>query len=176
MSDLPLFLKESRHIFSVCPECLAVHRLSQLQLSSKGRYKPDWMDEIEQEMGKLSGRMEKLEERAREFRMQAKERAERTELPRLLNRVAPVFVKQRIDPRDVRTLFHPVEFVIFEGMNSESGVRGVTFIQIGGPSAISRSIEKAIDGGNYGWNTLKIADDGRVAGSSGTVSPTGPQR
>lgn len=176
MSDLLLFLKESRHIFSVCPECVAVHRLSQLQLSAKGRYKPDWMDEIELEKGKLSERMEKLEERAREFRTQAKEHAERRELPRLLRRVAPVFVKQRIDPRDVRTLFDPVEFVIFEGMNSNDGVRGVTFVQIGGSSAIVRSIERAVRGGKYGWNTLKIADDGRVVGSSGVASPTGAQR
>lgn len=176
MGDFLLLLRESRHIFSICPECGIVHRLSQLQLSSKGRYKADWLDEMERERNKLDERKERLEERARELRLRAKEQAERRELPRLLRRTAPMFVKHRIDPRDVRTLFDPVEFVIFEGMNSDDGIQGVTFIKIGGASAIDRSIERAVKGGKYGWNTLKVADDGRVTGGSEGSGPMGARR
>ena len=47
VSDLALFLKQNRHLFSVCPECGNVHRLSDLQLAQKGRYQPDWLDALE---------------------------------------------------------------------------------------------------------------------------------
>ena len=48
MSDLLAFLEEGRHIFSVCPECRRIHRLSDLRLSLGGQYVPDWLDLLDE--------------------------------------------------------------------------------------------------------------------------------
>jgi predicted Holliday junction resolvase-like endonuclease len=157
-----LFIKESRHIFSVCPICGVVHRLSDLQIARKGDYQPDWLDKIDKQQDKLVMVQTDLEEKKKELRLAALERGEATELPKLLQRVAPMFVKWKTNPRDVRTIFNPVEFVVFDGMNGD-GVRSVSLVHIGGRNSIIRDIERAIERKDCGWKTLQVADDGTVS-------------
>ncbi len=163
MSDLLLFLRENRHIFSICPECGSINRLSDLQLAKRGRYRIDWMDKLETRLQSWETRESNLEERRHELRQAAKQRAEKRELPRLLRKVAPVFSRWKLDPRDVRAIFNPVEFVVFDGMNSERGVRRVTMLHLGPKSSLSRSIEGAIARCDLGWTTIRVHGDGTVS-------------
>jgi predicted Holliday junction resolvase-like endonuclease len=163
MSDFSTFVREGRHIFSVCPECGTVHRLSDLHLSRQGKYIPDWMDKIERGRDRLEQRRGSLEERAAELQRIAKERAERKILPQLLWRAAPMFYRLKIDPRDVRTIIHPLDFVVFSGMNSRDGVQEVTLVNLGSPDAISSAISKVIGGGNFSWRTILVEDDGTIS-------------
>lgn len=162
MSDLLTLLGEGRHIFSMCPECGEIHRLTDLQLSHRGKYAPDWLDKMEATRARLDVRKESLEDRARALQALAKEKAERRVLPQLLKRAVPAFYEWGVDPRDVRTLIHPVEFVAFRGMNSKDGVREVTFLNLGPPTPISKSIDRAVSAGELAWNTLRIDDEGTV--------------
>lgn len=163
MSDLLLFLKEHRHIFSVCPECGTVHRLSDLQLARKGRYALDWLDLLEKNHRTSQTKYEALEARSKELQRKAKALAERRELPKLLRKVAPSFVRQKINPTHVRTIFDPVEFVVFHGMQSEDGVRSVSLMHMGTNTRLTRSIEEAVSKGNFGWNTVKVGENGDVS-------------
>jgi predicted Holliday junction resolvase-like endonuclease len=163
VSDLQTYLTEGRHIFSVCPECGSVHRLSELALSRRGKYIPDWMDRIEGRRDALERRRGALEERASELQRVAKERAEQRVLPQLLSRAAPMFYKLRIDPRDVRTIIHPIDFVVFRGMNSRDGVRAVDLVSLQRGSAFAPSISKAIHANELGWRTVHVGDNGTVS-------------
>jgi predicted Holliday junction resolvase-like endonuclease len=165
MIELPFFLRENRHIFSVCPKCGIVHRLSELRLSRKGRYASDWLDTLQSKNERWQNRKDKLESECHSLQQDAKEKAERKELPKLLNRVAPVFIQWKIDPRDVRTIFDPVEFVAFEGLNSEDGVQRVSLLHLGSPHRLTKSLEHTITAGNFGWNTLRLEDDGTITES-----------
>ena len=131
----------------------------------------DWMDNLESRLVAWETRELNLQERRRELRHAAKQTAERRELPKLLRRVAPAFSRWKIDPRDVRAIFHPIEFVVFDGLNSERGVRGVTFVRLGEKDRISRSIERAIDRGDIHWNTIRLRADGSVVGEGETHRP-----
>jgi predicted Holliday junction resolvase-like endonuclease len=162
MSDLLTFLGEGRHIFSMCPECGEIHRLTDLQLSRKGKYVPDWLDKMEAALARLEERKGSLDDRARALQAAAKEKAERRVLPQLLKRAVPAFYAWGVDPRDVRTLIHPVEFVAFRGMNSRDGVREVTFLNLGPPTPITKSIDKAVEAGDIGWATLRLGDEGSL--------------
>jgi len=93
----------------------------------------------------------------------AKERAERKELPRLLRRVAPTFTKWRMDPRDVRTIFNPVEFVVFDGMNSAHGVHGISLVHFGGQNRAIRSLERTLRKKDCAWSTIRPKDDGSLS-------------
>jgi predicted Holliday junction resolvase-like endonuclease len=162
VNDLRTYLTEGRHVFSVCPECGSVHRLSELSLSRRGRYVPDWMDKIDARRDSLEKRRGSLEDRASELQQAAKERAERRVLPQLLHRAIPLFYKFRIDPRDVRTIIHPIDFVVFRGMNSSDGIKGVDLLRLHGGNAFVPSIRRAIDAHEYGWRTVRVGDNGTV--------------
>lgn len=163
MSDPMLFIRESRHIFSVCPVCGIVHRLNDLQIAREGKYPPDWLDKIDQKHDRLVMRLEELEAKRKEYQKAAIERAEAVELPRLLKKVAPSFVKWKTDPRDVRTIFNPVEFIVFDGMNSQDGVQSVSLVHLGERAKVIRSIEKSIEQRKFGWKTLHVDDYGTVS-------------
>ncbi|MFZ3355497.1 MAG: Holliday junction resolvase-like protein [Thermoplasmata archaeon] len=162
ISDFSTFIREGRHIFSVCPECGSVHRLSDLELSRRGKYVPDWMDKVERSRDALEQRRGTLEGRAAELQRVAKERAERKVLPQLLWRSAPMFYKLKIDPRDVRTIIHPLDFVVFQGMNSRDGVQGVSLVSLDSANPITSSIGKTILARDFGWRTVRVGDDGVI--------------
>lgn len=162
MTDYLLLVKEQRHIFSVCPECGTVHRLSDLQLAKKGKYTPDWLDGFDKKRTGIENRMARLEEQASMLQKQAKLLAERTELPKALAKVAPLFTKEKVDPRHVRTIFDPVEFVVFNGMGTDDGVRSVTLLHVSARPNLVNSIEATVARKDYGWSTLKVNEDGTV--------------
>ncbi len=176
MSDLSLFLRESRHIFSVCPECGSVNRLSDLQLARKGRYMPDWLDRLEAQLIRWENRESDLEQRQSELRQAAKRKAERRELPKLLRKVSPAFTRWKIDPRDVRAIFDPVEFVVFDGMNSDRGVNRVALVRMEPRDRIVRSVERTIARSDVGWQTIRLHEDGTVAGDPDRHRGPGPKR
>ena len=163
MSDPLLFIRESRHIFDVCPICGVVHRLNDLQIARKGRYPPDWFDKIEERHDRLVMRLTALESRKKEYQQAAIEQAEAVELPKLLQKVAPTFIKWKTNPRDVRTIFNPVEFLIFDGLSSGEGVRSVSLVHVGERTGVIRAIEKAIEQKEFGWKTLHVDDYGTVS-------------
>lgn len=173
MSDLQTYLTEGRHIFSVCPECGTVHRLSELGLARRGKYALDWMDKIEARRDSLERRRGTLADRAAELQRAAKERAERRVLPQLLSRAAPMFYKLRIDPRDVRTIIHPLDFVVFRGMNSRDGVRAVDLVSLGSGNAFANSIRDAVDAHEFGWRTIRVGDKGVIESGEVTQSWAG---
>ena len=74
-----------------------------------------------------------------------------------------MFYKLKIDPRDVRTILHPLDFVVFRGMNSRDGVQDVGLVNLGTRTTISTSIRRAIDARNVGWRTIRVGDDGLIS-------------
>lgn len=162
MNEVSFYLTEGRRVFSVCPRCGAVHRLSELALAKRGEHETDWLDELRGQRQGLEGTLAGLEEQRKGMVAEARRRAEVEELPQLLRRAAPAFDGTSIDPRDVRILFHPVEFAVFEGMNSGDGVRGVTLLHLGRGGALVEGIGAAVERGNVGWRTIRVDDDGNV--------------
>lgn len=162
MNELSFYLAEGRRVFSICPDCGEVHRLSNLSLAKKGKHEPDWLDEIEGKQLKVVEALEEMEAKKKALQAEARNRAEMEQLPKLLEHAAPAFVGAKIDPRDVRVLFDPVEFIVFEGMNTKDGVQGVSLLHLGRKGLLLRSIAQAIEGKNLGWSTLHVDDDGKV--------------
>lgn len=146
----------------MCPRCGAVHRLNELALASRGEHETDWLDELRSQRQTLEQALAGLEDQRRKLVTEARRRAEQEELPQLLRRAAPAFAGTNIDPRDVRILFHPVEFAVFEGMNAEDGVQGVTLLHMGRGGPLVEGIAAAVEHGNVGWRTIRVDDDGNV--------------
>lgn len=166
MSDFAAFLGDGRHIFCICPECGETHRLTDLEISKKGKQTKDFLDKFEDSMAKLEDKRTQLEARARELQDDARRRAVRRVLPQLLRQAVPGLYRRGINPQDVRTLIHPVEFVAFEGMSSDDGVHQVTFLNMGPATQETQSLQRAIEDHSLDWATLRVSDDGSVSSRS----------
>lgn len=162
MSDLETYLEESRRVFSLCPECHAVWRLSELTLSRDGSFAPDWKDALDSETTQLRREQAELQRMEKAAKAEAIRRAQRERIPALLQRAAPTFVKQGIDPRDIRTLVDPTEFIEFRGYAAEQAIDSVRFLHLGSPSKVHESIANVISAGDFGWRTAQVNDEGTV--------------
>ena len=165
MGEFDVYLREYRHIFSVCPECSTIGRLSELELERKGRYLPDWLDQIETKIQTVGERKFGLESKAKELRDKARRKAEEELLPKRLEEIAPSFARRGINPRDVSPLFDPVEFVVFKGLSSGEGVQDVLFYSVGESTSRNHALEASIRSRSYSWNLLRVSGDGSLSQS-----------
>jgi len=157
------YIKEQRHIFGICPCCNDVFRLSDVKLSYKAKYKPDWLDAVEKLQQKIENSIERFEERKKEIRMRAIEEARRKVLPKILNRAVPFFAKRGIYPQDIKTILNPIDFVAFHGMTA-GNVKSVLLLDSPATNTlhqkIQHSIQEAIKNDALDWVTVKVTEEG----------------
>ena len=164
-NEILRFIKEQRHIFGICPCCNAVFRLSDVRISYKGKYAHDWLDAIEIKEQKLASAQDRFDEKKQSIKKRLIEMAKRKLLPKILNRAVPFFTKQGINPEDIKTILHPIDFVAFNGMNADK-VENILLMdwykEDIAHKKIQHSITEAIKNGSLAWQTLKVTEDGMV--------------
>jgi predicted Holliday junction resolvase-like endonuclease len=163
-SDLVTFYRIQRNIFGVCPRSGDLFRLSDCKVYLRARPTKDWMDDLERQQELLSRKEEKLDEREEELREAARVKGRKRAL-QVIKRVDPVFTPRKLNPDDAKVLFHPIDYLVFNGMKSGAvsnlillDRKGATKQRIG----VQNSVEKVIERGNYEWRTLRVEDDGTV--------------
>jgi len=161
--------KEFQNIIVVCPECGEIHRLSELSLSYRGRARRTWLDKLSEEEGKILRAEDRFEEKRDAIRAIAQERAYRKasrQIPKLLRKCVPIIASHGYYPQDLKALFDPVDFVVFDGMNLKDQVKRVVLFD--GPAhnkkreKIQKSIRKVLKKGNYNWHTIRLDDIGYI--------------
>ncbi len=98
----------------------------------------------------------------REASRAAVQRSRATLLGKLLERVAPCFRRFPYDPRDMRCICDPVDYVLFDGLTVERHVRKITFIEVkcgrGRLSSAQRSLREAVERGRIETEVWEIGD------------------
>jgi predicted Holliday junction resolvase-like endonuclease len=101
-----------------------------------------------------------MRELLREERQQAIQRSRSTLLGKLFERLGPVLQKLGHDPRDMRPVMDPIDFVVFRGLTTNRRVERITFLEVksglGRQSSCQRSIAQAVDAGRVDVHTLHI--------------------
>jgi len=89
-------------------------------------------------------------------------RSRATLLGKLLERVAPCFRKFPYDPRDMRCICDPVDYVLFDGLTVERQVRQITFVEVkcgrSRLSGVQRSVREAVEKGRIDTEVWEIGD------------------
>ena len=93
----------------------------------------------------------------------------RKKAAKMVRRIDPVFTPRRLNPDDAKVIFHPIDFVVFDGMKErERPIKNIILLDWketrGAHREVQKSVEKAVEKGRYEWQTLRVADDGTVAG------------
>jgi predicted Holliday junction resolvase-like endonuclease len=85
---------------------------------------------------------------------------------KLLKKIDPVFSGAGYDPQDVKVIFDPVTYVVFNGM-SRRKLRDILLLakppENIATERLHSSIQGAIQKGNLEFKTLRVDDEGTVA-------------
>jgi predicted Holliday junction resolvase-like endonuclease len=156
---------ELGHILGVCPCCGDLFYLSETRPYLAGKQPHSVVDQIRAAEYRLERVEEKLAEIEADLRDQAAIAGLRT-AKKLLKKIDPVFSGAGYDPHDVKVIFHPVTYVVFNGM-SQGRVRDIVLLaktpENKASEQIQASIGRALRSGNVEFKTLHVDNDGQVA-------------
>ena len=163
-SELIKFFAIQRQIFGVCTCCGEIFRLSDANVYIKKKPTPDWMDKFEKSTARLDKTEEKINLEEGETKEIAREKG-RVAAMKITKKIDTIFTPNKYNPDDVKVMFHPVDFVIFNGMKEKDITDLVLFdreVKQRNQKTLQKSVEKTVNKENYEWITMHVSDDGRV--------------
>lgn len=166
-SRIASFFNLQRRIFGVCPECDEVFRLGDCTINAKAKTGKDWLDAINAEDERLVRLEEKIEEQ-RDRLKAAAARKGRMAAKRQIRKIDRVFTPNLLEPDDAKVIFHPIDFVVFNGLTDKDRkpMKNIVLLdrQTADPAhrALQKSIEQAVEKGRYEWQTLRVEPTGAI--------------
>lgn len=161
---IPELFRDLQKIYCICPCCGNVFRLSKAKIFVGSPPRRTVFDEIEEKERKLSAAEDRFSERESSIKEEARQRGEMS-ARRRLRIIARGFLSHRIDPNDVKTIFSPVEYVVFSGYSKGRCTR-VEFVDLSPESLakerVLKSLNRAIERGNISWSTYRIDGTGLI--------------
>ena len=162
--ELVGFYRVQRTIFGICPKSGDIFRLSDCKVFLKSKPKRDWKDKLDHESARLDELEEKLDDREEKLREAARKKG-RQQAAVLVKSIDPVFTPRKLNPDDAKVLFHPVDYIVFNGMKADS-LKNLLLLDrnaVGNDrKVLQRSVEQVVNRGNYEWVTISVHEDGTV--------------
>ena len=152
-------------ILCVCPECNRMIRLSDLHLRTEGRMVKTWLDQYDLAEKKMERREMRFEDKEEEIREKARARGRR-QVPKLIRKsMHEKFAKLNYDPYDIKALLHPIDFIVFDGMNKDR-MKDVILLtnRTNNPylKKLHKGIGRAVKDKAYDWKVLRVTDNGEI--------------
>jgi predicted Holliday junction resolvase-like endonuclease len=162
--ELVEYFELQRQIFGTCPNSGNIFRLSDCRVYTK-KPEHDWLQKIENVQKTIDLARERLEAREQKLRSVAHE-VGRKEADKAIRKVDKVFRPLNLNPDDSKVIFHPVDYVVFNGMKAGK-IKNLLLLdkknRTGIDKQIQKSIEKTIERENYEWITLRVSEGGVVS-------------
>jgi predicted Holliday junction resolvase-like endonuclease len=162
-NQLLKFFQLQRQIFGVCPHTGNVFRLSDCHIYVKKKPEPDWLQQIEAAQLKISNAEEKLDEKEEGIREKARI-AGRSEATKMVRKIDKIFHPLKLNPDDSKVIFHPVDFIVFNGMKTGAMKNLILMDKAKGTTdkRLQQSIQKVVERKNYEWITLRVEENGNI--------------
>jgi predicted Holliday junction resolvase-like endonuclease len=185
---LLVFYKEQHFIFGICPCCNHIFQLSeasigirtkkvilpelknimdiQNQVSRRDDYNRTLEEQLFDYREQYSSTEQELEDMESMIEKKYRNEGRRQALKRM-KKVDKVFIRRNIDPRDIRLIFNPIEYVAFKGLTEKNEVNAISFVTRHIESkkneiALS-SLSSTIKKGNMEFVLIRIDEDGRIS-------------
>jgi len=163
---------EMKRIYGICPCCGDPFRLSDASLFTRSAPPRTVFEKVDDAFERLNEQIDRFDGVEEEKREDAR-RLGQSAAKKRIRAIAPFFIDRKIDPGDVKVIFHPVDYIIFKGM--EIG-RCASVDLVDHPAqsrereTIQRSIDRAIRNGNLEWEVFRVDQNGHVS-----LDGAGPQ-
>jgi len=165
--------QQLKTILCICPHCRSMLRLSDLNLRDKRKAPTTFLDEYELKGKKIDRKDEKIGDKENEFaekekaiKKEAVQRGRSKVLKTVLNSMDDYFAKMKYNPYDIKPILHPVDFIIYEGMN-EKKMNDVVFLSKNTKNPyinkLHMSIDEVVNKESYDFKVARIDIDGSVS-------------
>ena len=165
LSSIMGFFETQRNIFGICPHCQTLFRLSDIKISYRQRFAKDWYDRLLKQDEKIQDEQATIRDTLDEIREKTVERTRKRLLPQMLMQADPIFTPLGYYPQDVKAIFDPIDFAIFDGMNKDGNVRRVVLMDEHSKDEqiqrVQSSVETAIQKGRYGFQSVRLTKTGQ---------------
>jgi len=138
-------------------------RFGDLRLRSKGKTQKTWLDDYEFKEQKVEEQENKFDDEKNRMRKIATERGREKVLSIVKKSIEKQFAKY--DPYDIKPILHPVDFVVFDGLNKLILNNVILLSRRSTNSniqALQNSMVKVIDNKQYDWKMASVSEDGKV--------------
>ena len=163
--ELVSYFQSFRSILCICPCCNGIHRLSDLQLRYEGKAASTWLDQLESKSMQLDEKEAKFEEKEQGLRDLAAERGRKKVVETVRRSMIRRLARLKLNPYDIKSLMHPVDFVVFNGMNDDK-FKEILFLSDAGcqkgVKAAALDVEKAVKSKKYEWKVARVDVEGKV--------------
>ena len=152
-------------VLCMCPHCDHIMRLSDLHLRAKGKAPITWLDKYEKKSDGIDIKEQKLEDQLDKIREEATLKG-RAQVPKLIRKsMDPQIVNLKYDPYDIKAILHPIDFVVFDGMN-KAKMKNVVLLsrKTKNPhlNGLQKGIAKAVENKAYDWKVVRVSNEGDV--------------
>lgn len=157
--------QQFKTILCICPKCCSLLRFSDLHLRSKGKTPKTWLDLYRSNEQKIDKQESKFEEKEGDIREKARQRG-RAKVPILVRQsMDKQFAKLSYDPYDIKPLLHPIDFVVFDGLNNKS-LDDIILLSTNTLNSNLKTLQKgvanAVDNKQYDWKVARVSIDGKI--------------
>lgn len=121
---------ESADFYCECPSCQKTIRLRAAGLFYLGDFTPEAADRYRALIDEIKERRKALREARAKIPESSKRGAEAVNIGFILERIAPCMKDFYYERNDCRSLFDPIDYVIFEGLSRMGAVERIIFAEI----------------------------------------------
>jgi len=167
MNPLLSTFQNFKQILCLCPCCGELHRLSDLHLRARGQVKKTWLDDYSVKEGVLQKREDSFLDKEKKLREIAREKGRKAAEVVFNQSIAPEFKKMGLNPYDIKPVMHPIDFMVFKGMNSsENVVNDIMFLSQKTKNkelnAVRKTVKDTIKRKDYEWKVARVDDNGEM--------------
>ena len=120
-SELIKFFSVQRQIFGVCSCCGDIFRLSDAKVYLKEKPQPGWMDKLHKSEERLDKQEDKINTEEAQTREIAREKGRKAAMEST-KKIDTIFTPNNYNADDAKVMFHPVDFLIFNGMKEKNNI------------------------------------------------------
>lgn len=130
--------------YTECPCCLNTIRLRDAHLFHLDNFTPEVEKLYEERVAQLREKAKDLRDLRKNISKRSEVGAKSINIGFILERLAPAMKSFRFNTNDCRSLFDPIDYVIFEGLSAKGRVERILFAEIKTGSAQLNKHQKEI--------------------------------
>jgi predicted Holliday junction resolvase-like endonuclease len=144
-SDLVSKLTRDKRLFGTCPHCGEEFRLDAADLFSlKDGFSEAALARIKEMKAELIERRRELKKTRDRMTTRSRITAESVNLGKILEKIAPSFKSFQFEAHDCRSLFEPIDYMIFSGLSKTETVEALVFLDVKSGGARLTNMQKEI--------------------------------
>jgi len=153
-------------VFAHCPCCNKIYRLSDSRIYAGNKPQKDWLTKLDEELEKLEKQEAILLEKLKLTKTDAIQQG-RVQADSLVSNIDPIFKPIGLNPNDSKTILHPIDYIVFNGMNDNTKTPVIKNIVLLDKATndrvtIQESIRDLVENDRYDFMTVRIDDDGNI--------------